>query len=294
MQFVLDGLPIGGNGITAVPHDPNAVTRCEDPLAPSALAGNGPRPPCVRPAFLETSRNAAELDLLRYYDDDGSTLHRPFLVKEVVYPITANAGGSDSRGIVIDSTPRLACEASATTDADKMACGQVPARLFFANRTPPSLVTGEVGGPSPSGVGDFDPDRVVFRGNVPILDGPSRVYLAPIVDPQGNYALRVFVVCYDTATLWIYDPDAEAVETVIDLGPGPFAMAFDPFSLDDVARHQPDPRQDEVLKLRSYRFAYVASFTGSYVQVVDLDQSSPRTYGHIVFTLGQPTKPKGT
>ena len=31
-----------------------------------------------------------------------------------------------------------------------------------------------------------------------------------------------------------------------------------------------------------------------YVQLIDLDQSSPETFESIVFTLGQATKPKGT
>src|SRR5262249_35185735 len=46
MQFVLDGLPQGGNGIVAVPHDYDAVTACDDPnnFGISSLK-------CVRPAF---------------------------------------------------------------------------------------------------------------------------------------------------------------------------------------------------------------------------------------------------
>jgi hypothetical protein len=50
--------------------------------------------------------------------------------------------------------------------------------------------------------------------------------------------------------------------------------------------------------LRRYRFAYVASFTQSFVQMIDLDDSlpgiSPQTYENVVFTLGQPTPPKGS
>ncbi|MDP9149889.1 MAG: hypothetical protein M3O36_08135, partial [Myxococcota bacterium] len=129
MQFVLDGLPTGGNGIAAVPHDPDAVnTDCE------SASGAIDSAPCVRPAFLETSHDAAELDLLRYYSDDGSTLHRPFLAREAVYALTANAGGTDSRGIVIDPTPRLLCKrrVGGADPAALRACGRLPARVFFA------------------------------------------------------------------------------------------------------------------------------------------------------------------
>jgi hypothetical protein len=305
MQFVLDGLPAGGNGIAAVPHDPDAV--------PPPCERNGNVSPCVRPAFLQTSRNTPELDLLRYYNDDGSppsSLHRPFLAKEVAYSFTANAPGTDSRGIAIDPTPRMACKWRATTfqatppyvlppgPEDATACGELPARVFFANRTPPSLVVGEIGRPAASGDGTYDPDLLSISDHIPLPVGPSRVYLAPIVDAAGNYALRVFIVCFDANAIVVYDPDAKAVENTIYVGQGPFAMAFDPFDVGQVARGapvQPDTRQDQTLNLKRYRFAYVASFTGSFVQLIDLDQqASPATFESVVFTLGQPTKPKGT
>lgn len=286
MEFVLDGMPTGGNGITAVPHDPDA--------APASL----------RPAFLQTSRANAELDLLRYYSDDesvpqdSSSVHRPFIQKETAYALTANAGGNDSRGIVIDRTPRLACKAKAQSDADKKLCGQRPARVFFANRTPASMVYGEIGELSPLD-GTYDPDRLVILGNVPLSAGPSKIYMAPIVDAAGNYELRLFIVCFDASTIFVYDPDTQAVESVVYTGPGPFAMAFDPFSIDDVAARKPaapDGRYDASLGMKRYRFAYVASFTQSYVQLIDLDGSQPsrETFERVVYTLGNPTPPKGS
>ncbi len=84
MQFVLTGMPNGGDGLAAVPHDPDG------PVPPCELVGSSV--PCVRPAFLETSHNVAEIDLLRYYDDDGSSIPRPFLVREAAYTLSANAG----------------------------------------------------------------------------------------------------------------------------------------------------------------------------------------------------------
>jgi hypothetical protein len=102
-------------------------------------------------------------------------------------------------------------------------------------------------------------------------------------------------------------------------------MAFDPFSLDDVAQRKlvpGDPRQQDAdlksagidisssangpASLKRYRFAYVASFTDSYLQVIDLDDSvvepcpgAPTescnvTFERPVFTLGLPTLPKGS
>ena len=292
LQFILTGVPIGGNGVAAVPHDPAAFPACA--LGASAIE-------CApRPSFLQTSRNVAEIDLLRFYADQGgdqqSSLVRPFLVKEAAFTLTANAGGSDSRGILIDKSPRLACKAS--SDKEREQCARRPARVFFANRAPSSMIVGEIGEPSAAGDGTYDADRLVVFGNVPLTFGPSRLYLAPIVDQDGNYALRVFIVCFDSSTIFVYDPDAGVVENIIRVGQGPFALAFDPFSLADVAAHKhvdPDPRAPggDLLK---YRFAYIASFTKSFVQLVDLDNSraDKSTYERVVFTLGQPTPPKGT
>jgi hypothetical protein len=306
-----------------VPHDPDAVLRCEDV---------DDRAPCVGQAFLQTSHLAAEVDLLRYFDDDGSSLHRPYLEKEQAYTITTNSSGIDERGIVIDPTPSLKCKAALAPEIcpDKsgqspsqacIACGQTPSRVYIASRAPPSIIYGQIGQVSNDGDGAFNPDALVLQGNIPLLAGPSKVYLAPIVDSTGHYALRLFVVCYDTAAVFIFNPDyieplgLAALETIIYVGAGPFAMTFDPFTLAEVAAHEadeengtnllhvgPDPRQDLTLNLKTYRFGYVASFTNSYLEVIDLDDSlktstgapNQETFEQIVFTLGQLTSPKGT
>jgi hypothetical protein len=139
--------------------------------------------------------------------------------------------------------------------------------------------------------------------SVPLLTQPSRVYLAPIVGASGQLQLRVFVVNYESSTIQIIDPndpDLALVDTLY-VGAGPFAMAFDPFTLEDVVHSSlnippygseldPDPN---VAGLNRYRFAYVASFTDSYVQVIDLDARQP-TFEAVVYNLGYPTPPKGT
>jgi hypothetical protein len=189
-----------------------------------------------------------------------------------------------------------------------IACGTTPSRVFFASRTPPALVVGQIGGPSASGNGTFDPDRLTIGKPVPLATGASTVYLAPIVNRLGKYELRVFVVCFDSNQVFVYNPafantanPENGVENVIEVGAGPFAMAFDPFDLNDVARGAavpPDLRQADPAHLKTYRFAYLALFTNSYLQVIDLDDSltdvSARTFENVVFTLGQPTTPKGT
>ncbi len=300
VQFVIDGLRPGGVGITHVPYDPDAFTASTRP----------------RPAYLETSRVVAELALLRQYTDEAggtsSSLNRPFLARERAYGLAAAAGGTDSRGIALDPTPRLACKARVrpvdpttvpprTTEdvlRDVRACARKPLRVFLTNRTPAALLVGELG----TDVGrsndeTYDPEKLTFFDSVPLTAGPSKVFLAPIVDGEGRYALRVFVVCFDASTVFVVDPDTRRLEDVIRVGAGPFALAFDPFDLTSVALRAQVPldSREPGKGLHQYRFAYVASFTNSFVQLLDLDSSLPRkdTFGKVVFTLGDPTLPKG-
>jgi hypothetical protein len=305
LAFVLDGVPVGGMGLAPVPHDRDAFAATD---------------PFPRAAFLETLRTTPEVDLIRRYpdanggvpgvgSDNGSSLRRPFLDRETLFPILASAGGSDSRGIAIDPTRRIACKAKVAPAAppgrtqemvaeEKLRCAQLPARVFIANRAPASLIVGEIGTTSADGK-TYDPDNLQLHTNIPLSTGPSNLYLAPIVDKDGALALRLFAVCFDSATIFIYDPDTFQLENVVRVAPGPFAMAFDPFVMEDVALHKIvplDPREPTDLPLRRYRFAYVASFTQSFVQLLDLDdaQANRSTFETVVFTLGQPTNPKGS
>jgi hypothetical protein len=42
--------------------------------------------------------------------------------------------------------------------------------------------------------------------------------------------------------------------------------------------------------MKRYRFGYIASFTRSYVQAIDLDNTAmPATFERVVFTLGDPS-----
>ncbi len=295
LQFVLEEVPFGGIAVAAIPHDRDAFT--------------GTTVPYPRPAFLETSRARPEISLIRQYADElngvVSNQLRPFLDREGSFSASVGPGGADSRGIVIDPTPRLACKAKvrknpvdplkgrsqAQFDADVLACARKPARAFVANRSPASLLVGELGGSSTANNG-YDPDRLQLHTSIPLSTGPSRLYLAPVVEADGALALRVFAVCFDSATIFVYNPDTEQVENVIRTGLGPFAMAFDPFSLEDAAEHKV---VDSFNGIRRYRFGYLASFTNSFIQVIDLDNAerSP-TFEHVVFTLGQPTTPKGS
>jgi hypothetical protein len=193
--------------------------------------------------------------------------------------------------------PKGAGRTQQDVDDDLRACARTSARVYIANRAPPALLVGDVGVTEGTD-GAYDPDRLTLHTSIPLSVGPSKVYVAPVVERDGTYGLRVFVVCFDSQTIFVYDPNAQALENIIRVAPGPFAMAFDPFSLEAVARHDQVPfdQSDPAKGLRRYRFAYVASFTESHVQIIDLDNAQPdkSTFERVVFTLGVPTKPKGT
>lgn len=291
LQFVADKIPAGGVGVTAIPHDARAFT-----------TGVAPRP-----AFLHTSRAVPELSLLRYYSDEGisagSSLTRPFVVRESAIAVSGNVSGVDSRGIVIDPSPRILCKnavqgpslvrTQADVDRDFLRCARLPARLFVASRSPASLLLGEVGEETSDEGRNYDPDRVTFRGSFPLSSGPSKLYFAPIVDVDGRLSLRLFIVCFDAATIYVYDPEIGQLENVLRVPPGPFAMAFDPFDFEAAAKHAQVPT--DASGQRVYRYAYLASFTNSYVQVIDLDNAQARkgSFEKIVLSLGVPAPPKG-
>jgi hypothetical protein len=316
IQFVATNVPNGGIGVASVPHDPDAFPECiPDPTVPACQAV------FPRPAFLQTSRSVGQVSLVRYYSDQGDLLidgggpdaqpvsnpYRPYIQNEANFTLNVNAGTGSSdyaRGIAVDPSPRIRCKAGITVPASDPtypalaeACAQLPARVFIASRQPPSLIIGQVGGPITE-AGTFDADLTIFTGSIALDPGPSAVRMAPVIDSHGNLALRVFIVCFDSDEIIDYDPDQNLIEAVIPVGLGPFALAFDPFDYTAAALGQPvgiDPR-DADLALKTYRFGYVASFTQSYMQVIDLDNSvylSP-TWGTVVYTVGVPTNPKGT
>jgi len=308
IQFVLSGVPTGGIGIASVPHDRAAFAPCYPLEDPPSDACNAVFP---RPAFLQTSLSVAQVALIRYYSDIGtgpSSLYRPFITDEVNYPLNVPSGTTDfARGIAIDPTPRIRCMAQITvpdTDptfqAQAMNCAQIPARVFVASRAPPALLIGSVG--QMDAQGTYDADLVTFTGSVSLGEqstGPSTVKLAPIIDSQGNFHMEVFVVCFDSNQVLMYDPDqnpSQAQLIRMPVGLGPFALAFDPFDFDAAARGDaaPAPTVDGDLQLRPYRFMYVGSFTNSYMQVVDLDLGHPDTFGTVVYNVGVPTAPKGS
>jgi hypothetical protein len=162
----------------------------------------------------------------------------------------------------------------------------VPLRLFIANRTPPSLLTGEIrttiitdekSGLPPNEApvtGVFD--EIEITNTLPLTFGPTRVAVGHIVDEAGAHRVRIFAVAFDSRLVFVYDPAARRIEAVVRTGRGPQSVAFDMGGEGDGA----------------YSLMYVGHFTDSYIGVVDLDMRKPQTFGSMFLTVGVPVPPR--
>lgn len=240
-----------------------------------------------RSGFAVTFRSSAELDLLRYVPDSGAIPPRPFLLRDDIVPISINASAFDSRGIALIDSERRTCEAACPTDDLEclVSCAeQRPAKIYMANRNPASLLIGRL--ETVVNRQTIDGEDVVtgatesafFYDSVPLNFGASRVEVGHVIDESGRIVERIFAVCFDSRSVFIFNPELEQVEAVIRTGRGPHDIAF------DVDTSDPDSP--------SHAFMYVGHFIDSYLGVVDLDMRRAQTFGQIFATVGQPTPPQ--
>jgi hypothetical protein len=270
LKFNLGGLPERPIGIAALPS-PRAV----DALGLDYL-----------PGYLVSFRNSPVVYLLRVYDDAESSPARPYVRAPASASILANSSGFDSRGVAVDGSARRseelrcaerfgvddACSRDpACAPAEYQSCvlsaGAIPLDVFVANRAPSSLLVGR----TRPAVGVVPTSDVpAFHATVPLPPGPSRVLVGSVIGPTGELERRVFVICFDSRRIIIYDPDRDRVEAEIATGRGPHALSVDP----------------------QHGLAYVGHFTDSFLGVVALDQRHPSTYGTMIATVGRPVAPR--
>ncbi len=264
----LEGLPPNPIGIAALP--------------PPKLASVSGR--TYQAGFLTTFRTTSQVQLLRFFDDgilgsdpfassdepfDLDRSARPAIRMAASENITTNSTGFDSRGILIDDHERSLAQAQcAPDDVECLALSaRVPLDVYVANRSPNSLLVGKTDAKeAPIGASELP----TFHDNIPLTAGPSRVVMGHIVNPEGKRERRIFVLCFDSALIYVYDPERGRLEGEIRTGRGPHSLAFDP----------------------KRPLLYVGHFTDSYVGVMSLDQRYPHTYGTTLATLGVPTPPR--
>ncbi len=288
LEFIGGGLPSGALAVAAVPLP---AFWLENPSRVSYL-----------PSYLMTFTNAAQVSLIRTFDDAASNPARPFIDASRSIAISTNSSGFDSRGIAIDNTKRQECEApvdgtcsddarakraadTGTTAQDRATCLlqfciPTPVDVYAANRAPASLIIGRSPPNVPNTLTD---DLPRFYRSIPMTAGPSRVFVGNVIDTKGALVPRVFIVCFDSRRIFVFDPASETddFETVIVTGRGPHAFAL------DVSR-------DEATPANSYAYAYIGHFSDSYIGVIDLDQRHTSTYGTFVLSVGQRTPPRAS
>lgn len=257
----------------ALPTNPIGVAAIPEPKIVSALGEQ------YQAGYLVTFRNDASVHLLRFFDDGALDEtppefgeSRPFLFDVARTSITLNTSGTDSRGIVIDDDVRKAAEEACGDDADCLAeAAAVPLDVYVANRSPNSLLIGQTDRREADVAAS---DLPTFHDNVPLTQGPSRVLIGSVTTASGAREKRIFVICFDSALIYVYDPIRRRIESEIYTGRGPQALVFDP-----------DP---------NVPLAYIGHFTDSYIGVVSLDQRFPKSYGSMLATLGTPTSPRAS
>ena len=233
--------------------------------------------------FLLSYRTDARIDLLHLSDDgllkgaalapsnqggEAVQVFRPELRRVDSTVIATNSPGTHSRGLVVDDRPRQVQWDECDGDADcQAAAEQASLLVYVTNRSPSSLLLGVTGGESRLAEASLLPR--IFD-TVPLAAGPSRVILGDVIGPTGEREPRVFVICFDAAVIFVFDPRRGMIESEISTGRGPYSLAFD------------------------YKagLMYVGHFTDSYVGVVSIDQRFAFTYGATLATLGTPEPPR--
>jgi len=265
-----------------VPDSPTEVAALDVPAVVEAIRTQN-KSIDYQPGFLVTFRGAAEVDLFRYYDDRGSNPPRPFVVRAGFASISANAVGTDSRGIAIDPSERHACEEACVGALDCLsACAAVPLRVFVANRSPPSLLVGRVETTLVYDPGESEPssafDRIFITDSIPLAIGASKVAVGRVINAQGELKVHAFAAAFDSRLVFSYDPEARRVDAAIRTGRGPHALAFDNAAPSAGAN--------------GHALLFVGHFTDSYIGVVDLDMRHPQTFGSMIASLGTPNPPR--
>jgi hypothetical protein len=266
------------------------------------------------PGFLVTFRNAPTMFLVRVYDDASSDPARPYTRRYETQRIETNSSGLDSRGVAVDPFHRHAnenvclerfgvtrecalgslagtCDPAKVADPAFQACltsaAATPLEIFAANRTPSSLVLGRTE-PLASDSATSDIPSPFFHA-LPLDVGPSRVFVGDIINREGKRERRIFVLCFDSRRIAIYDPERGGqLEMEVVTGRGPHGFAVDTRVVDD------DPSDSVDLPAEEHAYAYVGHFLDSYVGVIDLDQRHKGLYGTIIANVGKPVPPRAS
>jgi DNA-binding beta-propeller fold protein YncE len=170
----------------------------------------------------------------------------------VVIPVgdtlNTNLVGSEMRGVEF-------IEPTSGTQPD------YASRVFALQRVPPDLVGFDISKTNDGAT------TVIPTDVTETCSSPTFLYQYPARGAAtADNPTRLFVNCFDTGEVYVFDPSVPSLITTLMVGRGPAGMFFDPGN----------------------SVAYVLNFTQNNVVVVDLTPQSPTQY-HVVQRLGFPT-----
>ncbi|NUP10920.1 MAG: hypothetical protein HOW73_33155 [Polyangiaceae bacterium] len=263
LEFLLEGLPEAPTVVTSIPAPAFAKDASFD----------------YQPGFIISHRADNTLTVVRYFDDANAAPSRPFLVRSDDIGLSISGADTDSRGMAFDTTARTACEAGCADDrACLEQCLDEKVGFYVANREPPSLLIGQMETTPNETDGEVTSlsETFSFEEAIPLPLGPALVFVGQVINLDGELEPRVFVVCFDSRFVVVYDPTLRKVEAQIRTGRGPFGLAFDTGTNADG-----EPTS----------YMYVTQFTDSYLSVVDLDMSR-LSYLTPIVSFGPPQPPR--
>ncbi|MCD6499501.1 MAG: hypothetical protein J7M25_14505 [Deltaproteobacteria bacterium] len=161
------------------------------------------------------------------------------------------------------SVPGGPMENTVTGDIRGLAVSPDSSRLFAVSRVPPALVEMDASIED----GQYH-DRVVNA--LDVCAQPSELALRTF-----DGWLLAYITCWATGEVFVVDPNAGQLVSVIPVGKGPHGIVFGP----------DEPWVPPALRYR----AYVSDFAENTISVIDLDPSSP-TWNRVVGRIGLPEK----
>jgi hypothetical protein len=258
-----------------------------DAPCPGPQSASPPRPFLVRSAQVGISANARGADSRGIAVDESpraacespcqTALDACLAPCSAAYDACAaacsgsGAGDCTAQCLATRTTCDAACESTAT--ACFTPCAAIPLPIYIANRDPATLLVGETltaAGNALLQNASTTNELPNMYDSVPLSAGPSRVVIGKIQDENGVKRTRVFIVCFESRTIFVYDPESRRMEATIRTGRGPQSLAFDPVA----------------------PLAYVGHFTDSYIGVIDLDQTHPDRFETMVASIGVPQPPQ--
>src|SRR5258708_26711432 len=94
-------------------------------------------------------------------------------------------------------------------------CAKLPLAAYIANRSPASMLIGEVRLADPN----LGTEAVHIYDSVPLAPGPSRVVIGRINTGieagKPVFKTRVSVICFDARVIFVYDPHQRPIDGLI-------------------------------------------------------------------------------